>query len=335
MDVVNNKESSEKINRYFKKSKEKKQTNFLSKILGSNNPGDIIFERLTLLFAVLVFLLVLFMGWEMYSNSILSIKKFGWKFLISTTWDPYSENFGALPMIFGTVVSSLIALLISIPLGLSVAVFLSELAPPWLEKPLSFLTELLAGIPSVIYGLWGIFVLVPWLRDVVEPFLQKEFPNSPFFQGAPYGYGMLAAGVILSIMVLPIISSISRDVLKSVPVSQREASYALGATKWEVTKIVLSNSRSGILGAIILGFGRAVGETMAVVMVIGNRPEISASILDPAYTMASTLANEFTEATSNLYLSALIELALILFVITIIINIFARLLVWGVERKWR
>ncbi len=334
MDVVNNKESLEKINRYFKKSKEKKQSSFLNKVLGNNNPGDIIFERLTLLFAVLVFLLVVFMGWEMYSHSVLSIKKFGWNFLVSTTWDPYSENFGALPMIFGTMVSSVIALLISIPLGLSVAVFLSELAPPWLEKPLSFLTELLAGIPSVIYGLWGIFVLVPWLRDVVEPFLQNEFPNSPFFQGAPYGYGMLAAGVILSIMVLPIISSISRDIFKSVPASQREASYALGATKWEVIKVVLSNSRSGILGAIILGFGRAVGETMAVVMVIGNRPQISASILSPAYTMASTLANEFTEATSNLYLNALIELALVLFIITIIINIFARLLVWGVERKW-
>ena len=335
MDVVKDKESLEKINEYFKKSKEKKTSSFLNKFLGNNNPGDVIFERLTLLFAVLVFLLVIFMGWEMYSHSVLSIKKFGWKFLVSTTWDPYSENFGALPMIFGTMVSSVIALLISIPLGLSVAVFLSELAPPWLEKPLSFLTELLAGIPSVIYGLWGIFVLVPWLRDVVEPFLQKEFPNSPFFQGAPYGYGMLAAGVILSIMVLPIISSISRDVLKSVPATQREASYALGATKWEVIKIVLSNSSSGILGAIILGFGRAVGETMAVVMVIGNRPEISASILNPAYTMASTLANEFTEATSDLYLNALIELALVLFIITIIINIFAHLLVWGVERKWK
>lgn len=334
MDIVKDKESLEKINEYFKKSKGKRPPSFLNKILGNNSPGDVIFERLTLLFAVLVFLLVIFMGWEMYSNSVLSIKKFGWKFLITTTWDPYSEVFGALPMIFGTIVSSLIALIISIPLGLSVAVFLSELAPPWLEKPLSFLTELLAGIPSVIYGLWGIFVLVPWLRDVVEPFLQKEFPNSPFFQGAPYGYGMLAAGVILSIMVLPIISSISRDVLKSVPASQREASYALGATKWEVIKVVLGNSRSGILGAIILGFGRAVGETMAVVMVIGNRPQISASILNPAYTMASVLANEFTEATSNLYLNALIELALVLFVITIIINIFARLLVWGVERKW-
>jgi phosphate transport system permease protein len=334
VDIVKDKESLEKINEYFKKSKGKRPPSFLNKILGNNSPGDVIFERLTLLFAVLVFLLVIFMGWEMYSNSVLSIKKFGWKFLITTTWDPYSEVFGALPMIFGTIVSSLIALIISIPLGLSVAVFLSELAPPWLEKPLSFLTELLAGIPSVIYGLWGIFVLVPWLRDVVEPFLQKEFPNSPFFQGAPYGYGMLAAGVILSIMVLPIISSISRDVLKSVPASQREASYALGATKWEVIKVVLGNSRSGILGAIILGFGRSVGETMAVVMVIGNRPQISASILNPAYTMASVLANEFTEATSNLYLNALIELALVLFVITIIINIFARLLVWGVERKW-
>ncbi len=335
MDIVKETTSEESNHQYFKNSRKKRNSALLNKILGTNNLGDIIFERLTLFFAVLVFLLVIFMGWEMYSHSILSIKQFGWKFLISTTWNPYSQNFGALPMIFGTMMSSFLALLISIPLGLSVAVFLSELAPAWLEKPLSFLTELLAGVPSVIYGLWGIFVLVPWLREVVEPFLQNEFPNSPFFQGAPYGYGMLAAGIILSIMVLPIISSISRDVLKSVPDTQREAAYALGSTKWEVTKIVLGNARSGLLGAIILGFGRAVGETMAVTMVIGNRPEISASIINPAYTMASTLANEFNEATSNLYLNALIELALILFVITIIINIFAHLLVWGVERKWK
>ncbi len=335
MEIVKETTSEESNHQYFKNSRKKRNSALLKKILGTNNLGDIIFERLTLFFAVLVFLLVIFMGWEMYSHSILSIKQFGWKFLISTTWNPYSQNFGALPMIFGTMMSSFLALLISIPLGLSVAVFLSELAPAWLEKPLSFLTELLAGVPSVIYGLWGIFVLVPWLREVVEPFLQNEFPNSPFFQGAPYGYGMLAAGIILSIMVLPIISSISRDVLKSVPDTQREAAYALGSTKWEVTKIVLGNARSGLLGAIILGFGRAVGETMAVTMVIGNRPEISASIINPAYTMASTLANEFNEATSNLYLNALIELALILFVITIIINIFAHLLVWGVERKWK
>ncbi|MCL5031064.1 MAG: phosphate ABC transporter permease subunit PstC [Bacteroidetes bacterium] len=304
-------------------------------MLGNNNLGDLIFERLTLLFAVLVFLLIIFMGWEMYSSSILSIKKFGWGFLTSSTWDPFSEVFGALPMIYGTLVSSLLGLIIAIPLGLGVAVFLSELAPSWLEKPLSFLTELLAGIPSVIYGLWGIFVLVPWLRDSVEPFLQNEFPNSPFFQGAPYGFGMLAAAIILSIMVLPIISSISRDVLKSVPNSQREAAYALGATKWEVTKIVLSYAKSGLLGAIILGLGRAIGETMAVTMVIGNRPQISTSLLAPGYTMASVLANEFTEATSDLYLNSLIELALVLFVITIIINIFARLLVWSTERKWK
>jgi phosphate transport system permease protein len=326
------------VEKFFKKKNDKarlKQGSFLKKILGNKNFGDILFERLTWLFALLVFLLIIFMGWEMYSHSILSIKKFGFDFLTSTTWDPYSEVFGALPVIFGTLFSSFLGLIIAVPLGIGVAIFLSELAPAWLEKPLSFLTELLAGIPSVIYGLWGIFVLVPWLRETVEPFLQKKFPDGPFFQGAPYGFGMLAAGIILSIMVLPIISSISRDVLKSVPDTQREASYALGATKWEVTKVVLSYAKSGLLGAIILGLGRAIGETMAVTMVIGNRPEISLSLLDPGYTMASVLANEFTEATSNLYLNALIELALVLFVITIIINIFARLLVWSTERKWK
>jgi phosphate transport system permease protein len=323
VDSIQETETVDHVENFFRKINEKarlNQNSFLKKIFGNKNFGDIIFERLTWLFAVLVFLLIIFMGWEMYSNSILSIKKFGWGFLTSTTWDPYSEVFGALPVIFGTIFSSLLGLLIAVP---------------WLEKPLSFLTELLAGIPSVIYGLWGIFVLVPWLRETVEPFLQKQFPESPFFQGAPYGFGMLAAGIILSIMVLPIISSISRDVLKSVPDTQREASYALGATKWEVTKVVLSYAKSGLLGAIILGLGRAVGETMAVTMVIGNRPEISFSLLDPGYTMASVLANEFTEATSNLYLNALIELALVLFVITIIINIFARLLVWSTERRWK
>jgi phosphate transport system permease protein len=321
---------------YLDKNDDERSSSFLQKILGNKNFGDVIFEKLTLFFAALVFLLVVFMGWEMYTNSLLSIKKFGWHFLVGQTWDPaITQVFGALPSIYGTLVSSFLALLIAVPLGISVAVFLSELSPAWLEKPLSFLTELLAGIPSVIYGLWGIFVLVPWLRTSVEPFLQKEFPNSPFFQGAPYGFGMLAAALILSVMVLPIIASISRDVLKSVPSSQREASFALGSTKWEVTKIVLGNARSGLVGATMLGLGRAIGETMAVTMVIGNRPEISASLLNPAYTMASVLANEFTEATSNLYLNALIELGLVLFIITIIINIFAHLLVWGVERKWK
>lgn len=332
---TNYKTSFKHVLKSFKIDKRKKNTPILFRLFGANNVGDIIFERLTLLFAMLVFLLVIFMGWEMYSHSLLSIKKFGFHFLITSTWDPVTETFGALPVIYGTIVSSFLALLIAVPLGISVAVFLSELAPPWIEKPLSFLTELLAGIPSVIYGLWGIFVLVPWLRDSVEPWLQDKFPNSPFFQGAPYGFGMLAAAIILSIMVLPIVSSISRDILKSVPDNQREAAYALGATKWEVTKIVLSNAKSGLLGAVMLGLGRAIGETMAVTMVIGNRPEISASLLDPSYTMASVLANEFTEATSDLYLNALIELALVLFVITILINILARLLVWSTERKWK
>lgn len=328
-------ESFNKIQNFFKKNKRKDTSSFLNKILGNKNLGDLIFERLTLLFAVLVFLLVMLMGWEMYTHSILSIKKFGFGFLTSSTWDPYREIFGALPVIYGTLVSSFLALLIAVPLGISVAIFLSELAPSWIEKPLSFLTELLAGIPSVIYGLWGIFVLVPWLRDTIEPYLQNEFPNSPFFQGAPYGFGMLAGAIILSIMVLPIISSISRDILRSVPDTQREAAYALGATKWEVTKIVLGNAKSGLVGAIMLGLGRAIGETMAVTMVIGNRAQISASLLDPSYTMASAVANEFTEASSDMYLNALIELALVLFVISIIINILAHLLVWSTERKWK
>jgi len=329
-------ENAELTKEYFEKRKRSTKTStFIKKLLGNKNPGDFIFERLTLLFAVLVFLLVLFMAWEMYSHSILSIKKFGFHFLVTSVWDPFNEVFGALPIIYGTIVSSVLGLLIAVPLGIGVAVFLSEIAPGWLEKPLSFLTELLAGVPSVIYGLWGIFVLVPWVRDSVEPFLQNSFPNSPFFQGAAYGFGMLAAAIILSIMVLPIISSISRDILKSVPNTQREAAYALGATKWEVTKIVIGNAKSGLLGAIMLGLGRAIGETMAVTMVIGNRPQISASLFDPSYTMASVLANEFTEATSDLYLNALIELALVLFIITILINILARLLVWSTERKWK
>jgi len=309
-------------------------TKILSSNVASGNIGDFIYKKLTQFFALLVLLLVIIMGYEMYIGSQLSIDKFGWQFLVTSTWDPVKEIFGALPAIYGTLVSSFLALFISLPLGLGVAIFLSELAPNWLEKPLSFFTELLAGIPSVVYGLWGIFVLVPWLRNSVEPLLAKHFGYLPFFKGVPYGFGMLAAAIILSIMVLPIISSISRDVLKSVPDSQREAALALGATKWEVIKIVFSNSRSGILGATMLGLGRAIGETMAVTMVIGNRALISPSLFDPAYTMASVLANEFTEASSDLYLSALIELALILFFITIIINIAARLLVWSLEKRW-
>jgi len=299
------------------------------------NVGDFVFKHLTMIFAVLVFSLVFLMAYEMYKGSEMSIQKFGWSFLVETTWDPVRDEYGALPFIYGTVVSSLLALLIAVPLSLGIAIFLSELAPKWIEQPLSYMVELLAAIPSIVYGLWGVFVLVPWIRESVEPVLSEYFGALPIFKGAPYGFGMLAAGLILSIMVLPIITSISRDVLKAIPNLQREAALALGATTWETTRIVLSSARSGILGAALLGLGRAVGETMAVTMVIGNRPHISASLFDPGYSMASVIANEFTEATSEMYVSALIQIALVLFVVTIILNALARFIVWGVTKNYR
>jgi phosphate transport system permease protein len=275
------------------------------------------------------------MAYEMVKGSQLSIEKFGWKFLTGTTWDPVADEYGALPFIFGTVISSLLALLLALPLSIGVAVFLAELAPSWIERPVSFLVELLAAIPSIVYGLWGVFVLVPWLRVSVEPKLQNYFGDTPLFSGAPYGFGMLAAGIVLAIMILPIIASISRDVLRAIPNSQREAALALGATRWETTKIILSDGRSGLLGATLLGLGRAVGETMAVTMVIGTRPEISASLLDPGYSMASVIANEFAEATTPLYMSSLIEIALLLFCVTVVLNAAARLIVWSVTKNFK
>jgi phosphate transport system permease protein len=299
------------------------------------NIGDRVFKTLTQFFALLILLLIGLMAYEMYVNSSLSINQFGWKFFINSVWDPVQEEYGALPFIYGTLVSSVLALVIALPLSLGIAITLSQLPWPWLEKPLSFLVELLAGIPSIVYGLWGFFVMVPWIRETVEPLLSENLGFLPLFRGAPYGVGMLAAGMILSIMILPIISSISRDILNAVPRSQTEAALALGSTKWEATKIALSYSRSGIIGAVMLGFGRAFGETMAVTMVIGNRPTISASLFDPGYTMASVLANEFTEATTPMYLSALMEIALVLFIVAILVNSFARLLVWSVTKKVR
>jgi phosphate transport system permease protein len=306
----------------------------LKKAFGGN-VGDLIFKNLTLLFALFVFSLVFLMGYEMYAGSALSIQKFGLSFLTGTTWDPVRDEYGALPFIFGTVVSSVLALVIALPLSVGVAVFLSELAPRWIEQPLSYLVELLAAIPSIVYGLWGVFVLVPWIRTSVEPFLSRTLGFMPLFKGAPYGFGMLAAGLILAIMILPIITSISRDVLKAIPNLQREAALALGATTWEKTRIVLSSARSGIFGATLLGLGRAVGETMAVTMVIGNRPEISFSVFDPGHSMASVIANEFTEATSDMYVSSLIEIAFILFIVTMVLNALARLVVWSVTKDYK
>lgn len=273
------------------------------------------------------------MIYGMASNSMLSIHEFGFKFLTSRTWDPIQGEFGALPFIYGTVVSSIIALIIAVPLSLGVAVFLVEQAPRQLARPIAFLVELLAAIPSVVYGLWGIFVLAPFLRVYVEPPLARWFGWLPLFQGTVTGIGLFTGGIILAIMITPIISAVVRDVLAAVPISQREAALALGATKWETTRVVLANAASGIAGAVILGLGRAIGETMAVTMVIGNRPHISASLFEPSYTIASVIANEFTEATSALYLDALIELGLVLFLVTFIVNGIAKLLVWSVTRK--
>ena len=271
--------------------------------------------------------------YELVSGSRLGLRQFGLRFFFGQAWDPVNNSYGALPFIYGTLVSSAVALVLAVPVSLGVAVFISEMCPPRLRGPLSFTTELLAAIPSVIYGLWAIFVLVPLLRLYVEPFLARFLGWTGLFEGAPYGIGMLAAGVVLAIMVVPIICSLTREVLTAVPRHQREGALALGATRWEMIRIgVLRNARAGIMGAIILGLGRALGETMAVTMVIGNRPEIARSLLAPGYTMASVIANEFSEATGDLYLSALIEIGLALFVVTIVVNAFARLLVWSVTR---
>lgn len=289
--------------------------------------GDKAFEWLTLGMALAVLVLVFLIGWELARGSSLAIQKFGFRFLTTSTWNPVTEEFGALPFIYGTLVSSLIALLIAVPLSIATAVYLTELAPLWIRQPLVSLIEMLAAIPSVILGLWGIFVMIPWLRDYPFAFLKRTLGWTPFFTGPIYGPCMLAGGIIVAIMILPIITSVSREILRSVPNLQREAAYALGATRWEVTRIaVLSYARKGLFGAVILGLGRALGETMAVTMVIGNTPQIAASLFKPGYTLASVIANEFTEATTDIYLGALFEIGLVLFGVTILVNLLAQLL---------
>jgi phosphate transport system permease protein len=271
--------------------------------------------------------------YELVRGSGLSWHAFGFKFFVGSDWDPVSAKFGALPFVYGTLVSSLLALIIAVPLSIGVAVFTTEMCPKAFRGPLSFFVELLAAIPSVIYGLWAIFVLVPLLSGYVQPFLAKTLGWTGLFEGPPYGIGMLAAGIILSIMIIPIICSITREVLTVVPQHQREGVLALGATRWEMIRVgVLRNARAGIVGGIILGLGRALGETIAVTMVIGNRPEIAKSLFAPGYTMASVLANEFSEATGDVYLSALVEIGLALFLVTIMVNALAQLLVWTVTR---
>jgi len=294
--------------------------------------ADQLFKLITLLFALAIAGLVVLMIVEMARDSSLSFEKFGPSFIWREVWDPVREEFGALPFIYGSSVSSIIGLIIAVPVSIGVSVFLVEHAPRSLSTPVSFLVQLLAAIPSVVYGLWGIFVLAPLLRDTVYPRIQSAFGFLPLFKGTPNGLGLMTAGIILSIMIIPIVTAVATDVMRAVSRTQPEAALALGATKWEATWIVIQNARSGITGAVILGLGRAIGETMAVTMVIGNRAQISASLFDPSYTIASAIANEFTEATTETYRHALVELGLILFVITFVINAFARLLVWGVTR---
>ena len=297
----------------------------------SSRIPDAVFAVLILLTAVSVFAIVVFVAWELIDNSKLSLHQFGLSFFYGHDWDPVNDQYGAVPFIYGTLVSSFLGLLIAVPLSVGVAVFVTEMCPVRLRAIISFLVELLAAIPSVIYGLWGIFVLAPLLRVYVEPLLAKTLGWTGFFGGPMYGIGMLAAGIIVSIMVIPIIASITREVLTAVPQNQREAVLALGATRWEMIRTgVLRNARIGIVGGIILGLGRALGETIAVTMVIGNRPEVSKSLFAPGYTMASVIANEFTEATGDLYLSALVEIGLALFLVTLIVNALARLLVWSI-----
>jgi phosphate transport system permease protein len=294
---------------------------------GGSHFGDRAFQWLTLLMALSVFALIVLIGYELAHGSGITLRRFGWHFLVSSDWDPVNEQYGAVPFIFGTLVSSVIALLIAVPISIATAVYLTELAPLWLRQPLTMFIELLAAVPSVILGLWGIFVMVPWLRDHLFPWLQSAFGFLPLFQGPIYGVSMLAGGIIVAIMIIPIITSVSREILRSVPGLQREAAYALGATRWEVTRIaVLSYAKKGLFGAVILGLGRALGETMAVTMVIGNRPEIAKSLFAPGYTLASVIANEFTEATTDTYLSALFEIGLVLLGVTVLVNALAQLL---------
>jgi phosphate transport system permease protein len=294
-------------------------------------PGsDIGFKSMTGAFGALVIAIVVSIGVVLFRESILSIREFGFHFWITDVWDPVAAQFGARPFIWGTLYSSVLALLIAAPISLGIATYLSELCPPMLRQPLIFLTELLAAIPSIVYGLWGLFVLVPLVR-ALEVAMPEGLRQTAFFSGPPIGLGLLSAALILAVMVTPFISSLAREVLKAVPRTQREGAYALGATRWEAIRVALSYGRTGIVGAIMLGFGRALGETMAVTMVIGNNPTVSWSLFAPQYTMAAVIANEFTEATDDLHLHALIEIGLVLFVITLAVNALSRLLIWSMK----
>jgi phosphate transport system permease protein len=300
---------------------------------GHRHPGDRVFPRLTLFFALAVVALLVAMIVLLSRDAWPAVQKFGFSFFTSTAWNAVTDNFGALPAIYGTLISALIGLVIAVPVSLGAAVFLVELAPHWMRSPASFLIEMLAAIPSVIIGLWGIFVLVPFIRSPVEIWLGDKLGVLPLFQGPPFGVGFLAAGIILAIMIIPIITAVSRDAMRAVPDTQREAMLALGATHWEmINRAVIPYCRSGLIGAVILGLGRALGETMAITMVIGNGYKLTASLFSPGTTLASKIAGEFNEASGEIFIGSLVALALVLFAVTLLVNIAARLLVWRMIR---
>lgn len=296
--------------------------------------GDVPFRALTILASLLILLVVAAIGFELWQNSALPREAFGLSFLFGIDWDPVARQFGALPFIFGTLQTSLLALVLAVPISLGIAIFLAELAPGWLRQPLGFVVELLAAVPSVVYGLWGLFVFIPAIVRPTGEMLNSTLSFVPLFAGPVFGPSRLAASLILAIMILPTVSAVSRDVLLAIPRAQREGALALGSTRWEmIAQVLLPYGLSGLLGAVILGLGRALGETIAVTMVIGNNLDLSPSLLHPGYTMASIIANEFTEATYELYLQSLIEIALVLFVMTLLLNLVARFLVWRVARR--
>ncbi len=291
--------------------------------------ADKVFPNLTLIFALLIVAILVGLVIILNTDAIPAFNKFWWSFVVSTAWNPVKEQFGALPAIFGTLLSSLIGLIIAVPISFGAAISLVEMAPSWLSRPASFVIEMLAAIPSVIIGLWGLFVLVPFIRNPIETWLGDKLGFLPLFQGPPFGLGFLSSGIILAIMITPIITAISRDAIKAVPDTQREAMLALSATRWEmIRRAVLPYCRSGLVGGVILGLGRALGETMAVTMVIGNSYKLTASLFSPGATIASKIASEFNEASSGVFVSSLIELALILFFVTLLVNVVARVMLW-------
>jgi phosphate transport system permease protein len=307
---------------------------FLRAWIRRTQHGDLIFRALTIAAALSVLLIVTAIGVVLWQSSPLPRAKFGLGFLTSTEWDPVQLNFGALPFIYGTLVTSLFALILAVPISLGIAIFLAELAPAWLRQPVGYLIELLAAVPSVVFGLWGLYVLIPTIVKPTAQILNSNLGWMPLFAGPIFGPSRFAASIILTIMILPTISALCRDVLLAIPNSQREAALALGATKWEmISQVLIPYGLSGILGAVILGLGRALGETIAVTMVIGNNRDLTASLLHPGYTMASIIANEFAEATDEMYRQALIQIGLILFALTLVLNLIARLLVWRVAQR--